>query len=135
MCLCLYLPQTARNEGFVPLTSPCSVLERIVNERTFFFRLERWCYNRRYKLHNNNNNHHHHHHHHHHHRNNNNNNNNGVGEVLRRIVGKGIAGFLKEEIIEAAAPFRFAQDVAQAQRPRYTKDTRSRRVRRTPTTV
>ena len=37
MCLCLYLPQTARSEGFVPLTSPCSVLERIVNERTFFF--------------------------------------------------------------------------------------------------
>ena len=37
MCLCLYLPQTARNEGFVPLTSPCSVLERIVNEKTFFF--------------------------------------------------------------------------------------------------
>ena len=36
MCLCLYLPQTARNEGFVPLTSPCSVLERIVNERKFF---------------------------------------------------------------------------------------------------
>ena len=37
MCLCLYFPQTAHNEGFVPLTSPCSVLERIVNERTFFF--------------------------------------------------------------------------------------------------
>ena len=37
MCLCLYLPQTARNEGFVPLTSPCSVLERIVNQSTFFF--------------------------------------------------------------------------------------------------
>ena len=124
MCLCLYLPQTARNEGFVPLTSPCSVLERIVNERTFFFRLERWCYNRRYKLNNNNNNNNH----------RNNNNNNDVGEVLRRVVGKGIAGFLKEEIIEAAVPFRFAQDVAQAQRPRYTKDTRSRRVRRTRTT-
>ena len=30
----------------------------------------------------------------------------GVGEVLRRIVGKTIAGFLKEEIKEAAGPLR-----------------------------
>ena len=30
----------------------------------------------------------------------------GVGEVLRRIVGKTIAGFLKEEIKEAAGPLQ-----------------------------
>ena len=43
----------------------------------------------------------------------------GVGEVLRRIVGKTIAGFLKEEIKEKEGPFRFTQAKAQAQRPRY----------------
>ena len=30
----------------------------------------------------------------------------GIGEVLRRIVGKTIAGFLKEEIKEAAGPLQ-----------------------------
>ena len=30
----------------------------------------------------------------------------GVGELLRRIIGKTIAGFLKEEIKEAAGPLR-----------------------------
>ena len=30
----------------------------------------------------------------------------GVGEVLRRIVGKTVSGFLKEEIKEAAAPLQ-----------------------------
>ena len=30
----------------------------------------------------------------------------GVGELLRRIIGKTIAGFLKEEIKEAAGPLQ-----------------------------
>ena len=30
----------------------------------------------------------------------------GVGEVLRRIVGKNVAGFLKEEIKDAAGPLQ-----------------------------
>ena len=30
----------------------------------------------------------------------------GIGEVLRRIVGKTIAGYLKEEIKEAAGPLQ-----------------------------
>ena len=42
----------------------------------------------------------------------------GVAEVLRRIVGKTIAGFLKEELKRQRAPFRIAQAIAQAQRPR-----------------
>ena len=43
----------------------------------------------------------------------------GVGEVLRRIVGKTIARFLKEEIKEAAGPIQVAQAITQAQRQRY----------------
>ena len=42
----------------------------------------------------------------------------GVAGVLRRIVGKTIAGFLKEELKRQRAPFRIAQAIAQAQRPR-----------------
>ena len=42
----------------------------------------------------------------------------GVAEVLRRTVGKTIAGFLKEELKRQRAPFRIAQAIAQAQRPR-----------------
>ena len=30
----------------------------------------------------------------------------GVGEVLRRILGKNVAGFFKEEIKETADPFQ-----------------------------
>ena len=40
----------------------------------------------------------------------------GIGEVLRRIVGKTVAGFLKEEIKQAAGPLQ-AQAIAQVQRP------------------
>ena len=43
----------------------------------------------------------------------------GVGEVLRRTVGKTIAGFLKKRSKMQRAPLRFAQTIAQGQRPRY----------------
>ena len=43
----------------------------------------------------------------------------GVGEVLRRTVGKTIAGFLKKRTKMQRAPLRFAQTIAQGQRPRY----------------
>lgn len=43
----------------------------------------------------------------------------GVGKVLRRTVGKTIAFFLRKRSERQRAPFRFAQAIAQAQRPRY----------------